>query len=118
MPFATKVMITALSLAVMLTIVNLVRRRRLDERYALLWLAAGIIMMVAPLATAPIDALSELLGFQYGPAFVLLIAFLGLCLINLQYSVVISRLNKQNKTLAQRIAIMEERLKQMERQEV
>lgn len=101
----------------MLTIVNLVRRRRLDEKYALLWLAAGIVMMAAPLATKPIDALSELLGFHYGPAFVLLIAFLGLCLINLQYSVVISRLNKQNKSLAQRVAIMEQRLRQVERQE-
>lgn len=98
----------------LLTIINLVRHKRLDERYALLWLAAGVLMLLAPLVTPVIDRLSQALGFHYPPAFVLLIAFLGLCLINLQYSVVISRLNKHNKQLAQRMAILDLRLKQME----
>jgi len=102
----------------MLTIISLVRQKRLDEKYALLWLAAGVVMILAPLATSIIDALSEALGFHYPPALVFLIAFLGLCLINLQYSVVISRLNKHNKTLAQRVAIMEQRLIQVERQQI
>jgi hypothetical protein len=114
MPPATKIMIALVSLLVLLTIISLVRQKRLDEKYALLWLAAGIVMMVAPLATSTIDALSIMLGFHYAPAFVFLIAFLGLCLINLQFSVVISRLSKNNKNLAQRLAIMEQRLKQVE----
>ena len=99
----------------MLTIINLVRHKRLDEKYALLWLVAGLVMMIAPLATPIIDALSKTLGFYYPPAFVFLMAFLGLCLINLQYSVVISRLNKNNKHLAQRLAMIDRRLKDMER---
>jgi hypothetical protein len=115
MPITTKVLIGSVSLLVMLTIVSLVRQKRLDEKYALLWLAAGATMMMAPFATGTIDALSNALGFHYAPAFVLLMAFLGLCLINLQYSVVISRLNKQNRGLAQRVAIMELRVSQMER---
>ena len=103
------------SLIVLLTIVQLVRRKRLDERYALAWLVAGAVMLFAPLATGIIDAFSTGLGFHYPPAFILLLGFFGLCLITLQFSVVISRLNKHNKLLAQRFAIMEQRVRQLER---
>ncbi len=71
-------------------------------------------MMLAPLVTPVIDAFSTTLGFHYPPAFVFLLAFLGLCLINLQYSVVISRLTKQNRSLAQRFAILEASLKELQ----
>jgi hypothetical protein len=109
-------LIALVSLFITLTIIGLVRKKRLDEKYALLWLAAGALMMLAPLATPFIDAMSTALGFHYPPAFVFLLAFLGLCLINLQYSVVISRLTKQNRTLAQRFAILEEGLRDLKRE--
>lgn len=98
----------------MLTIIQLVRRKRLDEKYAFLWVLAGVVMLFAPLATRAIDAMSTALGFHYPPAFILLLGFFALCLINLQFSVVISRLNKHNKQLAQRFAILERRLKELE----
>jgi hypothetical protein len=101
----------------MLTIVQFVRRKQLDEKYALLWIVAGVVMMFAPLATKTIDTLSTALGFHYPPAFILLLGFFALCLINLQFSVVISRLTKQNKLLAQRYAIIEQRIKHIETQE-
>jgi hypothetical protein len=116
MPFETKILIALASLLITLTIIGLVRKKRLDEKYALLWLAVGALMMLAPLATPIIDAMSTALGFHYPPAFVFLLAFLGLCLINLQFSVVISRLTKQNRALAQRFAILEESLRDVKRQ--
>ena len=114
MPLATKLMLAAGSLAVMLTIVQLVRRRRLDEKYALLWLVVGVLMMIAPLSTSAIDAVSTALGIHYPPAFALLVGFIALCLINLQFSVVISRLNVQHKRLAQEFALIERRLRDAE----
>lgn len=98
----------------MLTIIQLVRRKRLDEKYAFLWVLGGVVMMFAPLATRAIDTMSTALGFHYPPAFILLLGFFALCLINLQFSVVISRLTKHNKQLAQRFAILERRLKELE----
>jgi Uncharacterized conserved protein (DUF2304) len=79
----------------------------------MLWIIGGAVMMFAPLATRTIDMLSTALGFHYPPAFVLLLGFFAICLINLQYSVAISRTTKQSKQLAQRLAIMEQRLKQL-----
>lgn len=101
----------------MLTIIQLVRRKLLDEKYAFLWVLAGLVMLFAPLATRAIDTMSTALGFHYPPALILLLGFFALCLINLQFSVTISRLNKHNKQLAQRFAIMEQRLKEVERSE-
>ena len=115
MPIATKVMMAVASLLVMMTIIQLVRRKRLDEKYAFLWVAAGFVMMFAPMATRFIDTMSAALGIHYAPAFILLLGFFALCLINLQFSVVITRLNKHNKHLAQRFAIVEKRLMELER---
>jgi len=111
MPLATRIMMAVASLLVLLTIIQLVRRKRLDEKYAFLWVMAGLVMLFAPLATRPLDALSLALGV-HNPGFILMLAFFALCLINLQFSVVLSRLNKHNKQLAQRLALLEEQLKQ------
>lgn len=94
-----------------MTIVQFVRRKRLDEKYAFLWLLAGVLMLLAPLSVRAIDVFSNALGFHYPPAFVLLVGFVALCLINLQFSVVISQLTQQNRRLAQKFALMERRLK-------
>jgi hypothetical protein len=110
MPLATKIMMAIASLLVLLTIIQLVRRKQLDEKYAFLWVIAGIVMLFAPLATRTLDAISLALGF-HNPGFILLLGFFAICLINLQFSVVLSRLNKHNKQLAQRLALLEQRMK-------
>lgn len=96
----------------MLLIIQLVRNKRLDEKYALLWIVAGLFLIAAPVFSRQIDALSAALGFHYAPAFILLLGFMGLCLMNLQFSVVISRLNQQNRILAQKVAIMEKQFEE------
>jgi len=111
MPLATRILMACASLLVLLTIIQLVRRKRLDEKYAFLWVMAGIFMLFAPLATRTLDAVSLALGV-HNPGFILMLAFFALCLINLQFSVVLSRLNKHNKQLAQRLALLEQRLRQ------
>ena len=111
MPLATRILMAGASLLVLLTIIQLVRRKRLDEKYAFLWVAAGVFMLFAPLASRTLDAVSLMLGV-HNPGFVLMLAFFALCLINLQFSVVLSRLNKHNKQLAQRLALLEQQLKQ------
>jgi Uncharacterized conserved protein (DUF2304). len=89
-------------------IIQLVRHKRLEERYAMLWILAGFLMLFAPWATPLIDFFSLSLGIHYPPAFVFLLVFFALGMINLQFSVTLSRLSKQNKILAQKLAILEE----------
>ena len=84
MPLITRLLIAAVGLVVLLVIIQLVRRRKLDEKYALLWLLAGLTMIVLPLAVPSIDRLALAVGIHYPPALVFLVAFLALCLICLQ----------------------------------
>jgi len=107
MPWITRLLIAATSLMVMLVIFQLVRKKKLDERYALLWIFSGVILFFAPLSVSLIDRISRAIGIQYPPAFIFLLCFFALFIMMLQYSVSLSRFYKQNRILAQRLAVLE-----------
>ncbi len=94
----------------------LIRTRRLQERQALLWLTAGVGVVILGLSSGALAALSDLLGIAYPPSalFLLVVAFLGLALLDAV--IMISKLSVRTRTLAQRIAIMDERIESMNRQ--
>jgi hypothetical protein len=100
------------SLALIAVILELIRRRRLRERYALLWLLTGLVLLAL---SAWRDGLNTIAGWvgvtQYPPAVLFASGTLFIILVLLHYSTVISRLADQNTILAQRIALLEARLK-------
>jgi len=113
MPWSARLFISIASLAVLVIIIHFVRKKRLDERYAMLWVLSGFVMMLGPFVIPGIDRLSRAIGINYPPAFLFLMAFFALFLIVLQYSVALTRLTKQNRRLAERLAILESDLRQM-----
>ena len=74
----TRVFIIILSLLVLIYVINLVRTRRLREEFALLWLAMGIVFVLAAIFVDLIDKVSYMLGIEYPPAFLFLMAFIAL----------------------------------------
>ena len=60
-----RILLFFLGLAVLVLAVNLVRKRQLQERYALLWLLAGLVLVLAQLFVNVIDRLAARLGFGY-----------------------------------------------------
>lgn len=90
-------------------IFELIRRRRLQERYALLWLATGIAVLVLALWHDALEWIAELVGIAYPPTALFVLVSLFFLLLLLHYATVISRLVAQNTTLAQRLALLEER---------
>jgi hypothetical protein len=99
----------------MLVVLELVRRRRLLERYALIWLAVALALLGLALWRGALDALADLLGIAYPPNALFLVAFGFALLLLLNLSVQVSRLNDQSKILAQRLAMLEERVRRGER---
>ena len=75
-----RIYIFLLGLAILAFVINQVRTRRLQERYALLWLLAGLGLAVAPLVIPWIDHVAYALGFDYPPALLLLLAVIALLL--------------------------------------
>jgi hypothetical protein len=95
---------------------ELIRKKRLREEYAILWLFTGIAVLIFSLW--PEFFLSQFFakisGIFYLSA-VVLICFFFLLLIVFHFSVIISKLTGQNKDLAQRYALLEMEFKELRR---
>jgi hypothetical protein len=89
-------------------VLELVRRRRLGEPYAILWLVASVVLLVLSVWDDLLTSLSDLVGIQT-PANALFVVGFGFVLVLLlSFSSVISRLSRENKLLAQEVARLNE----------
>jgi hypothetical protein len=93
-------------------IFELIRSRRLQERYALLWLATGIVILFFSLWRDALGRFSDLIGIAYPPSALFVVASLFILIVLLHYSTVISELSERNLALAQRLALLEQQLKE------
>ncbi len=99
------------SLLLILVVLELIRGRRLKERYALLWLVTGVLLLVLSIWRDGLNTIARWLGVSsYPPAILFAAAILFVIVVLLHYSTVLSRLVDQNTLLAQRIALLEQRL--------
>jgi hypothetical protein len=85
---------------------ELVRRRRLLERYALLWLFASVILLGLSVWRGLLEDLASAVGIFYAPSALFAVAFGFVLVLLLHFSLVISRLAEQTKVLAQRVGIL------------
>jgi hypothetical protein len=99
--------------AVLVFVVELIRRGKLKERYSLLWLAAGTILLILSASRGLLGFFSQLVGIYYPPSFLFLLAFIFLLLITMHFSVVISGLSEKNKKLAQELALLKQELENL-----
>src|SRR5579863_10260220 len=110
-PLRTSIVATTVSVVLLLVVFELIRSRRLRERYALLWLATGIVLIVLSAWRGGLNTIARWLGVRsYPPAVLFAVGLLFVILVLLHYSTVLSRLSDQNTTLAQRLALLESRL--------
>ncbi len=100
--------------ALLLVVLELVRRRRLLERYALVWLFSAVVLLFLASWRGGLEKLADAVGIAYPPNALFFIAFGFVLLGLLNFSAAVSRLSDQTKVLAQRIALLEERLRNVE----
>jgi hypothetical protein len=93
-----------------LFVFELVRRKRLLERYALLWMFAAAVLLGLSVWADLLNHISTAVGVRYGPAALFAVALGFVVVLMLHFTLVISRLTDQNKILAQRVALLERRL--------
>lgn len=107
-PLKVSIAATAASVVLVLVVFELVRSRRLRERYALLWLLTGIVLVALSAWRGGLNTIAAWLGVRgYPPAVLFAVGLLFVILVLLHYSTVISRLSDQNVILAQRLALLE-----------
>lgn len=100
------VTVALVNVAVML---ELVRRRQLREKYALLWLTVGIGGVVLGAGRTYVDRLARAVGVEYGASVAFLGAILFLLLVCMHLSWEVSRLEERTRVLAEELALMRSR---------
>ena len=102
----TRIYVFLLGLAVLVFVLNMVRKKRLQERYALMWLLAGFALTIAPLFANQLDRLATAMGFDYAPALLLMLAVIGLLLLIFQISLNITSQSEHLKVLTQELGLL------------
>ena len=115
-PLRVSIVATAVAVVLLLVVFELIRSRRLRERYALLWLVTGLVLVALAAWRGGLNTIAGWLGVRsYPPAVLFAVGLLFVILVLLHYSTVISRLADQNTILAQRLALLESRITEGER---
>lgn len=93
-------------LVLLAAFVELLRRRQLREKYAMLWL--GVLLIVVPLSLFPrlLDGVAGLFGVVSGVSLVLFLGVVFLLLVCVHLSWEVSRLEEETRTLAEDLALL------------
>jgi hypothetical protein len=100
------VFIVLITVAGLAYIFRLVRRRRMGGRYALLWSAVSIVLLVLAVWPGLLTWLSELVGVHYPPALFLLILTGFLFVVVIHFSYELTRLEDRSRILAEEVALL------------
>lgn len=106
------------SLIALLVVLELVRRRHLSEEYSLLWLATAVVMLIVGVWRDLLHGLADLVNIEYPPNLLFLLAALFLLFIQLYLSTVITKLTRENKEIAQQLALLRYEVGELRRQQV
>jgi hypothetical protein len=110
-PLKVSILGSIAAFCLVLVVLELIRQRRLQERYALLWLLTGLTLTALAAWRSGLNTIAGWVGIQsYPPAVLFAVGILFILVVLLHYSTVISRLSDQNTILAQKLALLETRL--------
>jgi hypothetical protein len=102
------------AVALLLIVLEMVRRRRLMERYALLWLLSAVVILGLALWQNALEKLANAMGILSAPNALFFVAVGFILLLLLHFSAAMSRLSDQAKVIAQRHAILAQRVRELE----
>jgi hypothetical protein len=110
-PLKVSILGAIASFCLVLIVLELIRQRRLQERYALLWLLTGLTLTALAAWRSGLNTIAGWVGIRgYPPAVLFAVGILFILVVLLHYSTVISRLSDQNTILAQKLALLETKL--------
>jgi len=101
----TRIIAAALAILFMLWILDLIRRDRLQERYSVIWFAAGLAMLAGAAFPGLLRFIADLMGVRDTNVALFSIVLLLLLGLALNFSVIMSRQAAQITRLAQERAI-------------
>src|SRR5947208_58356 len=104
---------TGMSLLLVALVLASVRRAHIRVEYSVSWLVASVAILILSRSRRLLEIIAAQLGITYPPLALMLLAGCVFVVIFYRFSVVISKLKDDNIALAQRVAILEYHLQQM-----
>ena len=106
MSLRAQLLVMAIVAFSLLFILRLVRQRKLQGKYALLWVSVGLFLLAFAIVPDVLVPISDVVGVAYEPAvfFLAAIAFLFLVIVHFSYE--LSRLEDRTRTLAEELALL------------
>jgi hypothetical protein len=113
MPLQQKIFAIIVSVALLVFIIELVRRKKLREEYSWLWLLTGAIILILALWYDLLQWVTQLIGAALPTSTLFFLGLVFLILISIQFSVKISELHNQVKNLAQEMGLLKNRIEEL-----
>src|SRR4051812_7390555 len=100
-----------ITIAIFALVMFLVLKRKITERFAILWMGIALVLLVASsFGFRYLFRIAELMGIPYPPSALFLIAIFGLTLLIIELFAWTSKLNERTRVLTQEVALLKDRL--------
>lgn len=113
-PIEQQILAILFSIVLLLVTIQLVRKRKLREEYALVWLGAAATIFLLVVFDGLVTGLAAAFGVSYAPTLILVFGLLFAIVVILSQSVTISSQADRIRDLAQSYGLLEQRMRQME----
>jgi hypothetical protein len=107
----------AAALLILIVVIELLRRGKLRERHTIWWLIAGVLSLIVAVFPSILDGLSSLLGIDIPVNLVFFVGIVVLFLVCIQQSTELTRTEERTRTLAERVALLDDRIRSLEERE-
>jgi len=99
------------SIALIVLLALLIRKRKLLEEYSILWLIIFTVFLLVAIFGAFLESVARFLGILYAPAAMFLLVIVGIFCLLLHFSIVISDMKRKINTLSTKNALLEEKIR-------
>jgi len=100
------------SLIIFFVVINLIRHRKLKTEYSLIWLTVSVTFIVFSFWRNGIDKLAQLFGIAYAPSVLFIILLIGIILLLIEFSIIISKQAERIKVMVQELALLKQELEE------
>jgi hypothetical protein len=112
-PLKLQLFAVGFSVLLLIFIIELIRKNKLKEGYSILWFGLGLALLVISVWTDLLEKISFLVGVDYEPAMLLTVLVLGMIVLMIHFSVLVSSFDKKNKMLAQNFGLLHGEIKRL-----
>lgn len=99
----------------LIIIINFLKRKKLDLKYSLIWLFSSLVLLLLIIFPGIVYVFSDFIGIATPINVVFVVEAIFVLIILLSLTTIVSKLNEQNRKLTQYVALLEKRIRDLEK---